>query len=811
MKALPILGAGFALLVGSNAASNITNSTAGSLLSSGNVHLGEYQESYEKAKAFVAQLSNSQKVSIITAGDVNGTNFTWTALTNKDAFAGMNNQYYVSGFPMGNALAQTWDRDHMYAEAKASGREFYLMGYNLVNGPVAGPLGRTPWGGRQPEAFSPDPYLSGIAMEHTIKGMNSAGVVTSGRHFLLNEQETNRSTATTTTTSTVYSSNADDKTLHELYLWPFADGTRAGMGAVMCGMTKVNGSLSCENGDLISTLLKEHLGFPGMVFPDVNSQSTSYLSANAGLDYGSSTYWTTEILEAGIANGSFTQARLDDMAIRNVIGYYFAGLDSGKEPSEASTTEYRNVRADHAMLIRKVGADSLSLLKNNKANGGGLPLDKPMVISIFGAHAGPCMAGPNQAFSVEGSSGDTYQGHLASAVGSGQLSFSYLATPYQALSLRAAADGSMFRWLMNDTYTSSSSSSSSSSTTPSTGSDGGATSTNGTAPGGTDSSTGNSSSSMTMGGGAPGGSSSTGGGVGNLGSGTSVTPSFADYATDSDVCLVFLNAFSGEGGDRGELANADQDAMVKTVAENCNNTIVIINTPGPRLVDQWIENDNVTAVVYGGILGQESGNAIVDVLYGDVNPSGKLISTIAKNENDYPVKICYTAECNFTEGVHIDYRYFDANNISVRYPFGHGLSYTTFDYGSASASKSDEKALASKYPTGDMTLGGYADLFDEVVRVSLSVKNTGSVDGSEVVQLYVAYPDAAQQPVRQLRGFEKVAIASGSSSKVVFSVRRRDISYWDVDAQQWAIASGDYTFSVGSSSRDLRSTATLAL
>jgi beta-glucosidase len=234
---------------------------------------------------------------------------------------------------MGNALAMTWDRQHMYDEGKASGKEFYGMGYNLVNGPVAGPLGRTPWGGRQPEAFSPDPYLTGIAYQYSISGMNAAGVITGGRHFLLNEQETNRSSALSASATEVYSSVADDKTMHELYLWPFADGAKAGMGAVMCAMTRVNGTLSCENNDLLNTLLKEQLGFPGMVFPDVNGQSTSYGSANSGLDYGSSSYWSTEILNAGIANGSFSQARLDDMAIRNVIGYFYAGLENGKQPS----------------------------------------------------------------------------------------------------------------------------------------------------------------------------------------------------------------------------------------------------------------------------------------------------------------------------------------------------------------------------------------------------------------------------------------------------------------------------------------------
>ncbi|KAK7544833.1 putative beta-glucosidase D [Phyllosticta citribraziliensis] len=793
MKAAAAFGLASTLFCGVSAASNSSNAA---ILSSGHVQdLGDFAEAYAKAKAFVSGLTNAQKVSIITGSDVDSTNgSSWTALANKDGFAGINYQYYVSGFPMGNALAMTWDKDYFEAEAKASGREFYLMGYNLINGPEAGPLGRTPWGGRQSEAFSPDPYLSGVALAKTIGGMNSAGVVAGGRHFLLNEQETNRSTGTSDSTSSVYSSNADDKTIHELYLWPFQDGVKAGMAAVMCAMSRVNNSQSCENSHIVSELLKEELGFPGMVFPDVNSQSTSYGSANAGLDYGSSSLWTSTILEAGISNGSFTQARLDDMAIRNVIGYYYVGLDNGKQPSEAGSTDYRDVRSNHSALIREVSAASLVLLKNNATNGGGLPLDRPKSISVFGAHAGPAMAGPNQAFSVQGSSGPTYQGHLASGSGSGQLSFSYLITPYQSLTTRAAADGSMIRWILNDTYTSSSSSGMGMGSPPTTGGTGG--------PSGSSNS---SSSSTSSGSGASrGGGGGGGNALSNLGQGTAVTPSITNYAEDSEVCLVFLNSFSGEGADREELYNTDQDTLVQSVASECNNTVVVINTVGPRLVDAWIELENVTAVLYGGMLGQESGNAIADVLYGDVNPSGKLISTLAKNESDYPVKLCYTAQCDFDEGVYIDYRHFDRFNVTPRYPFGHGLSYTTFEYGDVTAKKTNETALSATYPSGPIAIGGKTDLFDTVLTITTTLTNTGSRSGAEVAQLYVSYPAAANQPVRQLRGFEKVPLDKGAKSTVTFEVRRKDISHWDTAAKEWALAKGTYTFSVGSSSRDLR-------
>ncbi|KAI8159878.1 putative beta-glucosidase D [Colletotrichum sp. SAR 10_70] len=784
-----------------SALSNSSSTSTSAILSDGYVQLGDFNDAYEKAKAFVATLDNAAKVSIITGQSVTSNSTSgssWTALANKDGVSGINYAFYVSGFTMANALTMSWNRELIEQQFRAIGDEFYGMGYNLINGPEPGPLGRVPYGGRTPESFAADPYLTGIAMGKAISGMNSAGVIAGGRHFLLNEQETNRSSGISATTSAVYTSNADDKTIHELYSWPFADGVKSGMMAVMCGMTRVNGTLCCENNDLISKVLKKEMGFLGLVFPDVNSQSTSYGSANAGLDYGSSNYWTEDILNAGINNGSFTQDRLDDMAIRNVIGYYSVGLDNGKQPETvSSSTEYRDVRGNHSKLIRQVAGESIVLLKNSNTSGLGLPLKKPRTISLFGAHAGPALAGPNQPFSVQGTDSDVYQGHLASGTGSGQLSLPYLVTPFQAITARAIEDNSMIWWLLNNTYTSTSS--------------GGMGGGGGSPPGGM---TGN----ATTGGGMGGGNSTGGGmggggggGLGNLGQGTATTPSFSNYAENSEVCLVFMNSYSGEGGDRSLLYDDEQDAMVTSVASNCNNTVVIVNTAGPRVLDAWIENENVTAVLYSGLLGQESGNAITDVLYGDVNPSAKVTHTIAKKATDYPAQICLTEVCEFSEGVYIDYRYFDSKNTTVRFPFGHGLSYTTFSYDKVDATATNQTALSSKYPTGALFPGGQADLWDEVVSVKTKVQNTGAIEGSEVAQLYVTFPAEAAQPTRVLRGFEKVNVAPGQSGDVTFSLRRRDLSYWDTTAQQWAVAKGTYTFSVGASSRDIRGTAQITV
>jgi beta-glucosidase len=184
-----------------------------------------------------------------------------------------------------------------------------------------------------------------------------------------------------------------------------------------------------------------------------------------------------------------------------------------------------------------------------------------------------------------------------------------------------------------------------------------------------------------------------------------------------------------------------------------------------------------------------------------VSPSARLTYTIAKNESDYNVDICYTAQCNYTEGKYIDYRYFDAYNVTPRYEFGFGLSYTNFVYSNLHI---DGPSELSTYPTGKLAVGGYEDLWDIVARVSVTIRNAGSRNGAEVPQLYISYPKVAKQPVRQLRGFDNVDIEKNENQKVTFELRRRDISYWDVKAQNWAIAPGTYGVYVGASSRDLR-------
>lgn len=278
----------------------------------------------------------------------------------------------------------------------------------------------------------------------------------------------------------------------------------------------------------------------------------------------------------------------------------------------------------------------------------------------------------------------------------------------------------------------------------------------------------------------------------------------------SDACLVFINSYSSETFDRAALTDEYSDTLVHNVASKCNNTIVIIHNAGIRIVDAWLEHENVTAVMFAHLPGQDTGRAAVELLYGRVNPSGRLPYTVAQQAEDYGLLLYHSMrkgkywlfpQSDFTEGLLTDYRAFDAHNITPRFEFGYGLSYTTFDYSDLRINQLHGSRSPEPYPpAASIEQGGNPHLWDEVLTVSVNVTNTGSMDGDEVAQLYIGIP---HRPVRQLRGFEKVRIVAGQTTPVAFRLTRRDLSVWDVTAQQWHLQKDKYQVFVGRSSRDL--------
>ncbi len=643
------------------------------------------------------------------------------------------------------------------------------------------------------------------------------------------------------------SSNIDDVTMHELYLWPFADAVRAGVGSIMCSYNQVNNSYSCQNSKLLNDLLKNELGFQGFVMSDWQAQHAGVSSALAGLDMtmpgdtvfnSGYSFWGTNMTLA-IVNGTVPEWRLDDMATRIMAAYFKVGLTLNEPPinfdawtldtygplhasigSDIQQVNFHvDVRGDHASLIRNIGARSTVLLKNSN---NALPLSKPKFLAVVGEDAGPNLSGPNGC-----SDRGCDNGTLGMAWGSGSANFPYLVTPDSALQSQALADGSVYQSIL-DNYQDSQ---------------------------------------------------------------IEALVSQADVTT-----IVFVNADSGEGyisvdgneGDRNNLTLWHSgDALIQNISALCNNTIVVIHSTGPTLLTEWYDHPNVTAILWAGVPGQESGNSITDVLYGRVNPAARTPFTWGPTRESYGTDVLYmpnngqdAPQDDFLEGVFIDYRSFDKQGITPIYEFGFGLSYTTFEYSNLTITKANagnytpttgttiaapilgnystnltdylfpngsfphvwqyiypyvnttDAAAASADPEYGQAAaeflppnatngspqpllaaggapGGNPELYDVLYTVTATIKNNGTVDGEEVPQLYISL-GGPNDPKVVLRGFDRLSIDAGASATFTSDILRRDISNWDTVSQNWVISSYPKTVYVGSSSRNLLLSQTLS-
>ena len=267
----------------------------------------------------------------------------------------------------------------------------------------------------------------------------------------------------------------------------------------------------------------------------------------------------------------------------------------------------------------------------------------------------------------------------------------------------------------------------------------------------------------------------------------------AEAAARSDVALVFVGTseeYESEGFDREtmELPGA-QAALIEAVARANRNTVVVLNNGAPVSMEGWI--DRVPAVVEAWFPGQKCGNAISDVLFGDGNPCGKLPMTLPRRIEDNPAYINYPGENGkvlYGEGIFVGYRYYDTKKIEPLFPFGHGLSYTTFEY-------------------GNLNVPAEVALSDDPIGISVDITNTGSREGKEVVQLYLRDVESSLvRPVKELKGFAKVSLKPGETRTVSFSLRKRDFSFYDPDQPGWVAEPGEFSVLVGSSSRDIRAT-----
>ncbi|KAI0602912.1 glycoside hydrolase family 3 protein [Biscogniauxia sp. FL1348] len=721
---------------------------------------GIWADAYASAGELVGRMSLEEKVNItrgvsgadnVCAGNT-GTvpRLGWPGMCLHDAGNGVRATDLVNSYPSALHVGAAWDRNLTYERGFYMGKEFKTKGVNVILGPNAGPLGRIPLGGRNWEGFSVDPYLSGQLNAETIVGHQDAGVIANIKHFIGNEQETFRRPYFGVE---AVSSNIDDKTLHEYYLWPFMDGVKAGVASVMCSYNRINSTYGCMNSKLMNGILKTELSFDGFVLLDWNAQH-SLNSANAGLDMvmPSGGSWGDNLTEA-VHNGSVSEARVTDMATRIIAAWYLLGQNGTNFPVPG--IGMKNLTQPHEQVDARIPESASVILEGAIAghvlvkNTGALPFKQnPVMLSVFGYDAtvpktkntdilfqlgytsspemGQAVLGTEQHFDQAAKGGTIVSGGRAAAN-----SPSYISDPLSTIQQRARKDGTWVNW--------------------------------------------------------------------------DLISSNPDVNAASDACLVFINAIATEGWDRDGLHDNFSDALVLNVASKCANTIVIIHAAGIRLVDQWIEHPNVTATIIAHLPGQDSGEALVKLLYGEAGFSGKLPYTLAKNESDYSVYAPCGREpdstdpqCDFTEGVYVDYRAFDAKNVTPRYEFGYGLSYTAFEYSSLSIISPPE--LSAHPPAAG------AGLWDVVATVEARISNTGPAAGAEVAQLYLGIPNS---PPQQLRGFEKPFLRPGESATVRFALTRRDFSVWDVVAQDWVVQEGNYEVRVGASSRDIRLTGTV--
>ncbi|TNY18660.1 glycoside hydrolase [Rhodotorula diobovata] len=745
-------------------------------------------DAFDKAVSYVEGMTLEQKINFTDFQSVpNGCSGLGNPLPDigisqgictADGPTGINSRYSTQ-FPAEVTVGATFDHDLIYARAVAMGKEYHTLGAHVPLSICIGPMGRSVYGGRNWETFSPDPYLTGEAARLSVQGFQEQGVVGLVKHFVGNEQEylrvgTPRGYFPNLPNQTV-DSFIDEASLHELYSWPFAEAIRAGSGSFMCAYNQVNGSFACENDHLLNTVLKKTLNFHGWVITGASHWGAGHDTVNSSLHGTDFIGWAREdghlfgdALAPFVENGTVPIEVVDDKIIR-ILTPYFA-LDQASLPKTDFT---RYVGSDYSTeTARKVTEGALTLLKNvrSKDNKHGLPLHKPRDLLLVGSSAAPAQSGilHNLGFDYAGAVNPDFSGYSSDGYGSGGSPAPYNLDPTAAITARGRKEETP---VVVDYYTYDNP-------------------TEGQTP------------------------------AVFTGNGTNY---FLDTKLAySNAAVVFVTAMAREGFDRTdlELLNGGSD-LIEYVADRHNDTIVVITAPGPVDMSRFVDHKNVTAILYAYFGGQEGATAIASTLFGDVNPSGKLPFTIARNVSDYPDNyyngsITVNPVANFTEGVFIDYKHFDAQEIEPLFEFGFGKSYSSFEVYDVAVKAKSKKMPASVRETNEKLFVDdkeVSGLYDVAYEVTAQVKNTGSVAGAEVAQLYLTFPSTTPNamPPRSLRGFSKPHLAPGACEQVTFHVRKKDLAVWDVTLGGWTLSHGEYKMAVGTSSRKIAETVSVKL
>ncbi|HBA83673.1 MAG TPA: glycosyl hydrolase [Verrucomicrobia bacterium] len=744
-------------------------------------------------------------------------------------------------FPTAISLGASWDTNLVREVGVALADETRAKGRNVLLGPCVN-IHRTPLGGRNFESFAEDPYLAGRMAVAYVQGVQSRKIGTSTKHFAVNNQEWDRMTIDVL---------VDERTLHEIYLPAFKAAVQeADTWTVMAAYNRVNGPYCCANKPLLTDILKGEFGFKGLVVSDWGACHGTVDSAQSGLDLempGPGQFFGKALLEA-VQKGEVSEQLIDDKVRRILWVMFRMDLFDGIEARHQGSLD----TPAHRSLAREAGAKGMVLLKNHPA---ALPLDRTKIktLAIIGPHAKAARLGGGGSSTVspfyavtpfEGLSNKLGQAISLRYVQGCSLPGELMPIPTHCLippsgeegvhgllgeyfnnqnlkddpvlkRLDAAVDfdwgnGSPAPEIPNDHF--SVRWTGKLAPTSSGHYDLGMTSDDGfrlfldgrllidswhdqaglTKTASVELEAGhvydlkaeyfeNTGSAMAR--------------LGWIQSQDTIQEA-ADAARGADAAIVFAGISSqqeGEGFDRQDLnLPGDQNALIEAVAAANPNTIVVLNNGTPVIMTGWI--DRVAAVLEAWYPGQEGGNAIADVLLGDVNPSGRLPVTFPRKLDDAPSQRNYPGQegsVRYAEGLFVGYRHYDSKAKDVLFPFGHGLSYTTFEYSDLGIERFSEAASAT---------------------VRLTVRNAGTRAGAEIVQLYVHDIEAgAERPEQELKAFHKISLKPGESEVVEFQLDRTAFAFYDTVRHDWVVEPGDFEVRVGASSRDIRARASMSV
>jgi beta-glucosidase len=749
-------------------------------------------------------------------------------------------------FPVGVALASSWDTDLISQVGAALGQETKTKGAQMLLAPTVN-IHRSPLNGRNFECYSEDPYLSAQMAVGYIAGLQSEKVGATVKHFICNDSEFQRNTI---------SSELSERTLREIYLPPFEAAVKvAKTWGVMSSYNKINGVHADENAELLQNILKTEFGFDGIVISDWTGTNSIVNAANNGLDLEmpGPTRWRGEALVKAVEAGEVKLEAVDEAARRILRIVERSGAFEHPTPEPERAVDL----PEHRALIRKAASEGMVLLKNTNDI---LPLEKAKLKSI-------AVIGPNvKTAQIMGG-------------GSAQVSSHYVVTPFEGLQnavghdvelgyefgcsnhkilpkleAKAVNGGFKLEYFDNHEFSGNvihtqnvegseqllfgeiapgirsarfSARLSTTFTPDSSGAHGFSLVGIGKMRLFVDEvEVVDNWTTQTTGGSYFGFGSSEVVGSALLTAGKTYnlkleynnadTMPFAAFrlghlvpiakdaieraaklAANSDVALVFVGTngdWESEGYDRTDLElPGEQVALIEQVAAANPNTIVVLQSGSP-VVMPWLEK--VAGVVQAYFPGQECGNSIADILFGVVNPSGKLTQTYPLKLEDNPAFINYPGDngrVHYGEGIFVGYRYYEKKQVSPLFAFGYGLSYSSFSYQNLKLSTAvlePERAL----------------------NVSLDIINTGARAGSEVVQLYVSDPQSSvSRPIKELKGFSKIHLEPGQTKTVTLSLEPRDFAYWDDLQHAWVAENGEFEILVGSSSQDIRARASFEL